>query len=348
MAGITFGLHLQARTLQPVTAVKDKSQWMVATTSLRNDNEVRLLEYDPDQESLKSIRVLAHPEEIWDLASCPSSSDQFVTVHSKGGTYGATLWRAEPSGQGLAAEAHLKHEGIVRRALWNQHATDMLITLEESAIRKWQLSPHGAQCVASAMPGELQHLWSGSLHPKKPGLAATVAGNNIQVWDLNNVAKVGEVSNAHRMPARDVDWSPNNEHRLVTGGDDCKLRFWDTRMLSKPEALLELGGHSHWVWKTRFSPFHDQMLVSSSSDSTVCLWYTPHLAKKGDPRDTKSPIPGNRQEGDGKVHTYDEHEDSVYGLSWSVVDPWVFASLSYDGRVLINKVPKNVKYKILI
>ena len=36
------------------------------------------------------------------------------------------------------------------------------------------------------------------------------------------------------------------------------------------------------------------------------------------------------------------------GVGWSAVDPWVFASLSYDGRVVINRVPSQIKYKILI
>ena len=49
---------------------------------------------------------------------------------------------------------------------------------------------------------------------------------------------------------------------------------------------------------------------------------------------------------DGKVHTFDEHEDSVYGLSWSPVDPWIFTTLSYDGRVVVNHVPKQVKYRV--
>jgi WD40 repeat protein len=40
---------------------------------------------------------------------------------------------------------------------------------------------------------------------------------------------------------------------------------------------------------------------------------------------------------DGKAHTYDEHEDSVYGLAWSMADPWLCASLSYDGRVVVNR-----------
>jgi hypothetical protein len=59
--------------------------------------------------------------------------------------------------------------------------------------------------------------------------------------------------------------------------------------------------------------------------------------------------PPHRQDSpDGKAHTFDDHEDSVYGLVWSAVDPWLFASMSYDGRLLVNRVPKNVKYKILI
>lgn len=51
---------------------------------------------------------------------------------------------------------------------------------------------------------------------------------------------------------------------------------------------------------------------------------------------------------DGVINTYEEHEDSVYALDWSAADPWTFASLSYDGRLVINRVPRSVKYKILL
>ena len=51
---------------------------------------------------------------------------------------------------------------------------------------------------------------------------------------------------------------------------------------------------------------------------------------------------------DGVIATYEEHEDSVYAVDWSCADPWVFASLSYDGRLVINRVPRAEKYKILL
>ena len=53
-------------------------------------------------------------------------------------------------------------------------------------------------------------------------------------------------------------------------------------MLGKGEALQELGGHSHWVWRAQYNPFHSQLLASSSSDSLVLLWHTPHLAQATD------------------------------------------------------------------
>ena len=50
---------------------------------------------------------------------------------------------------------------------------------------------------------------------------------------------------------------------------------------------------------------------------------------------------------DMKIKTFDDHEDSVYCVEWSATDPWVFASLSYDGRLVINHVPRNIKFRIL-
>lgn len=45
---------------------------------------MRLLEYDADQEVLKSVAVWLHPDEVWDVAACPLATERMVTVHCKG------------------------------------------------------------------------------------------------------------------------------------------------------------------------------------------------------------------------------------------------------------------------
>jgi hypothetical protein len=56
---------------------------------------------------------------------------------------------------------------------------------------------------------------------------------------------------------------------------------------------------------------------------------------------------GSSKTADEVVAVFEEHEESVYASEWSASDPWIFASLSYDGRLIINKVPNSEKFNIL-
>ena len=40
---------------------------------------------------------------------------------------------------------------------------------------------------------------------------------------------------------------------------------------------------------------------------------------------------------DGVIKTFEDHEESVYAAAWSAADPWTFASISYDGRMVVNQ-----------
>ncbi len=51
---------------------------------------------------------------------------------------------------------------------------------------------------------------------------------------------------------------------------------------------------------------------------------------------------------DAAIRVHEEHDDSVVGLAWSPFNAWVYASLSYTGRVVVAQVPSAEKYKILL
>jgi hypothetical protein len=232
--------------------------------------------------------------------------------------------------------------------------SSQVVTVEDSALRVWDVLSSTAQQVSAAeAPSDLGHFWTAALHPTNPKFALAAGGSSIQLWDLSSMSSSGGISNTHKLAVRDASWAPHNEYRFVTGGDDGKLRFWDTRwacvielcreshghrsmcmcatvlprrcwcvliayhdcfqshvthhhvavgvthlhlpavplsppphllchhlrLLQEPEALLELSGHTHWVWQVAYSPFHDPLLASSSTDTTTCVWFTPALAK---------------------------------------------------------------------
>ena len=57
-------------------------------------------------------------------------------------------------------------------------------------------------------------------------------------------------------------------------------------------------------------------------------------------------VGGNKEE-EGLVRLYDEHEDSAYCVSWAAFTPWIFASVSYNGNLIVNEIPSALKVRIL-
>ena len=44
----------------------------------------------------------------------------------------------------------------------------------------------------------------------------------------------------------------------------------------------------------------------------------------------------------------DQQQESIYAVDWSPVDPWIFASVDYDGHFLVSQVPDKIKLGILL
>merc|ERR1711879_651207 len=156
---------------------------------------------------------------------------------------------------------------------------------------------------------------------------------------------MGKKEGAHLFGARDVEYNPNVPYQVVTTGEDSTLRFWDLRQLSKCKKVLS-GGHHHWILRAHFNHSHDQLILSSGTDSAVCLWRAGSIAS--------APLGGTDSEkekgppADGLVRRFEEHDDSIYSCCWSSSDAWVFASVSYDGKLTVNRVPDDEKYRILL
>ena len=141
-----------------------------------------------------------------------------------------------------------------------------------------------------------------------------------------------------------MDYNPNKPYNLVTAGQDCTVKFWDVRKERTP--LKVLRDFTHWVSSVRFNPSHDQLVVTGSTSTTVKLWRVLSVSSAALTYDLTATAPSSGggsydiSEKDVLVASY-EHEDSIYQTAWSASDAWVFASLSYNGNVLISTVPNN-------
>lgn len=370
-----YSVNYQARSICPQRACKDRHRFIVGTCSVRETNELSVLEYDEDTNQIDAAAIYYHPNQVW--ATEPSPQDMGLVITSSQAATGSkavTLWRmpnqneaefeSESSIRGgdfdrdpleldkLAAFNLKDPTAFVHSIKW--HAVrDSVLTLDPKMLTSWSVGDGSVQQVSKLSIGSPQgsniNEWSnGSVawDPHNQMTCAAVSGTDLRVIDTRSMEVSAMVVDAHRGGVRDVDFNPNKPLILITCGDDRKVKFWDVRNLTSP--VKTLAGHSHWTWTAKFNPFHDQLIVSAGSDYLVNLWRVASVssapwlgAEDGEGDETADPP-------DIRVKMVDQHEESVYGIAWSAAVAWMYCSLSFDGRVILNHVPSTEKYKILL
>ncbi|VDO21848.1 unnamed protein product [Haemonchus placei] len=229
-------------------------------------------------------------------------------------------------------------------------------------VRGLAASPSNADIVASASANCESTFFMGL--PEKRPLSGTAHaqtwnphgdGNSlglaidkdIACHDLRAAGESLRIKDAHAHRALHLDFNPNLQHVVASCGDDGAVRLWDWR--NPNSTLVTVTPHAHWAWQVRFHPVHDQLILSAGSDATVVLSCVVSASSEvGDLGldDTTEGEETDKLE-DGQLERIEEHEESVYACLWAAADPWTFASLSYDGRVVISRVSRKHKYALM-
>ncbi|GAM28338.1 hypothetical protein SAMD00019534_115140 [Acytostelium subglobosum LB1] len=344
-----YGLSLKSRAISQVSAESDLNRFLVGTQALKEDNEICLIE-EKENEGVKCVAIYAHPKEIWSITSCTFDANQLFTVYNTGAKYSASLWSMDTENSALDEVCELKgHTGYIKPILCDPSgSSDYVVSLDDTEIRLWSNITTSSPTVLTTF-GRLNKLTAGCINPNKANQLATANDVNIKGWDFRSGKESFAIDKAHSDLIRDIDFNPNNQYYMLSAGDDCKLKFWDTRQTKEP--LRIFAGHDHWIWNAKYNKYHDQLVITSSSDHKVKLWHaytissavTSEAKEGGDNADQPAPQPTsgkkNKRKEDKLIKTFEEHEDSVYGVCWGS-SGFNFASLSYDGRVVINNVPK--------
>lgn len=383
-APVIYGLEFQARALTAQTAETDAVRFLVGTQSLKFDNQIHIIDFD-DENNIINKNVLLHQAgEIWHIGASPADKAVLTTCYNKTSDSRvvscAAVWRmpsdwetgnhespdeSAHNPQTLELLCHLDDSthGNAACVLWEPMGDGKrVISLADNHALLWDLQESSTQATVSSTAtlegkGQLKFT-SGKWSPHHNcSQLATANDTAIRGWDLRTMSQIYCIENAHGQLVRDLDFNPNRQYYLASCGDDCKVKFWDVRSVQEPVKTLE--EHSHWVWSVRYNHSHDQLVLTASSDSRLILSNMVSISSEpfGHLVDDEELSEGEElhQEDKGKeplkdsvVSTYEEHEDSVYAAEWSSADPWLFASLSYDGRLVINRVPRALKYRILL
>mmetsp|Transcript_93659 Transcript_93659/g.180741 ORF Transcript_93659/g.180741 Transcript_93659/m.180741 type:complete len:370 (+) Transcript_93659:59-1168(+) len=352
-----------ARCIAPVPVGEDGThhRFMVGTYTLQQRNEIHVLEFEENTADVVCRRTLPHEDEIWLLSVSPTNSSQVATYSSgKASSPALRLWNTgnlnDPQAS-MEEVCTLEDEETpltsVKSVLWDPHNEGIVVVADTEALRVFQ----GSSGVGSKLSRQLtlhvgQRCNGACLDPHHPQHVSTVDDAHLKTWDLRSSRLASKKEYAHLFGARDVDYNPNVPYQVLTTGEDAVIRFWDLRQLGKCMRTLA-NGHHHWITCARFNSHHDQLVLSCGTDSFVCLWRagceaSPPLGGggAGGVEDGPGCASESQLAPDGLIQRFEEHEDSCYSCCWSAADAWIFASVSYDGKVVINRVPGEEKLRI--
>jgi WD40 repeat protein len=176
------------------------------------------------------------------------------------------------------------------------------------------------------------------------------AGRSLLLWDTRTKGPSTILKTSHFFPILACDANPVLENVFVTGAADGRVLFWDIRQPNSTP-LEELAAHNHHVTSVKYHPVHDQLLITSGTDCAVKLWRCQSVSSTPSrayplSEDSKAAA-GASSIADGLLEAFTRHEDSVYNCCWGS-EGWSFASVSYDGAVMVNTVPRAEKYRIML
>ena len=178
-------------------------------------------------------------------------------------------------------------------------------------------------------------------------LASCSSDGLLKVWDLKTTGSNPNAQAALTIPAHpteilSLDWNKYQPSLIATGSVDRTIRVHDIRMASNtptPVASADGGrsciatliGHDYAIRRVAWSPHAADILASSGYDMTARIWKLDRLAQPNMPALATPPAPPGMPDGSGRcTDIYADHREFVIGLSWSLFEPGVLATASWD------------------
>lgn len=360
---VIYGLEFQARALAPVLAETEKIKFVIGTQSLKQNNQIHLVEFNEENSTIKPLvfqhssgeiwKINSSPIDISKLAVCYNSVIDEVTCCMKTCILKLPTEYNPNVIENLEIINKLEIENIneIKTTEFHPLLNDRAATVSDNKIILWDTTHTNADALLQ-IPLEGKNspkFTTGKFNPHQNCYQFTAATEtNLKTFDIRSGELAWKIELAHKILLRDLDYNMNKQYHIATCGDDSFVKIWDYRQTSQP--VFSRNDHTHWVCSVRFNPFHDQLILSASTDGRVLLSSATSVSSENIIEN--STAEDNHTEtkqilSDGPLQ-WCEHEDSVYCAEWSPAEPWIFASLSHDGRLLISKVKRSLKYQIML
>nr|CAH7754925.1 unnamed protein product [Callosobruchus chinensis] len=283
---VIYGLEFQARALAPQLAETEKIRYIIGTQSLKQtNNQIHLLEFDEEKSTVTTL-VFHHTNgEIWKISTSPLDASKLSTCYNSVTSDISCTMKSDilkiPETENPDTTENLDVVNTLDTSSFGNdvkttefHPTEenKSVTVTDSHVVLWDISESAGKSILNiTLEGKNNPKFTtGKWNPyQNCNQFTTATESHLKTYDIRTGDLAWSIEGVHSQLVRDLDYNMNKQYYVATCGDDGFLKIWDFRQTTQP--VFARSDHSHWVWSVRFNHFHDQLILTASSDARVLL-----------------------------------------------------------------------------
>ncbi|KAJ8938047.1 hypothetical protein NQ318_013955 [Aromia moschata] len=283
---VIYGLEFQARALASQLAETEKIKFIIGTQSLKQaNNQIHLVEFNEEISTIKTS-VFHHPDgEIWKITTSPIDALKLATCYNSVTNESSCTMKSAilklPVTENLNNIDNLELATTLDISLLGSEIkttefhpieANKSVSVTDSHVVLWDISEsNGKNILSIPLEGKNNPKFTtGKWNPHQNCNQFTAATEtHLKTYDVRSGDLAWNIDNVHSQLLRDIDYNMNKQYHIATCGDDGFVKIWDFRQTSQP--VYSRSDHSHWVWCVRFNHFHDQLILTASSDARVLI-----------------------------------------------------------------------------
>lgn len=252
---------------------------------------------------------------------------------------------------------------------WSPFKKGVLLTgADDHSTLLWDVDTSNAIVTAhmSCKNGHTAPVNDVAWHTTDENIFASVSDDRqLLLWDYRTLSQgsegpCGRVSNVHgdadvncvgfqNILKQGSDLSSSTSPLIATGAKDKTVKLWDIRNLNQPVFTLK-NGHHGGIVQLGWHPSNPNVLASSASDATFCLWDVSLTSSNSDSNKSLSSSTNTisiENEPAWLKFTHGGHTSSVFDFDWlndlDAIDEdnaWTIASCAMDNIIQIWSIAK--------